>query len=121
MNQSTISKFYVAADVGVVISREDPSPKSMNEMLNFELPVIVTNVVGTASDLVKPDVNGFIIGVGDTATLSDRIEFLMCNRDAVASMGKASLDIVNKWNYEEDAKGIIEAFENVTKKKIEKC
>lgn len=120
MNQSTISKFYVAADIGIVISREDPSPKAMNEMMNFELPIIVTDVVGTALDLVMTGINGFVIDVGDIAALSEKIEYLRFNKDVADAMGKASLDIVNKWNYEEDVKGIIRAFENVTAKKVKR-
>ena len=44
VNQSQISHYYSMADAVVVISSYDPSPKVMNEAMNFSLPVIATSV-----------------------------------------------------------------------------
>ena len=115
INQSQISKYYSIADINIVISDYDPSPKAMNEAMNFKLPIIVTEVVGTAYDLVKNNQNGFIIKVGDIKLLSEKISFLNQNRGIIKRMGEKSFEIVQKWNYEEDVKGIKNAFEYVTK------
>jgi glycosyltransferase involved in cell wall biosynthesis len=115
INQSQISKYYSIADINVVISDYDPSPKAMNEAMNFKLPIIVTEVVGTAHDLVKNNENGFIIKVGDIKSLFEKVSFLNQNRNITKSMGEKSFEIVQKWNYEEDVKGIMNAFEYVTK------
>ena len=55
-----LAMYYSIADLDVVISSKDPSPKSLNEALIFSLPVVVTDVVGTAPDLVKDGKNGFM-------------------------------------------------------------
>lgn len=118
VNQDTISKYYSVADVNIVVSDYDPSPKAMNEAMNFKLPIITTNVVGTAHDLVEEGVNGFIIDVGDTYQLSKHISILLENRSLVKIMGENSLNKVKEWNYKSDVIGIIEAFESITDAKI---
>jgi len=114
-NQTEISKYYSIADLGVVISDYDPSPKAMNEAMNFELPIIVTDITGTSSDLVKDNKNGFIVKVGDIDTISKKIDYLNNNRDIAKQMGKKSLEIVNEWTFEKDAYYINEAVKRIMK------
>ena len=102
-NQSEISKYYSVSDMAIVVSDYDPSPKAMNEAMNFELPTIVTNVVGTAYDLVVDGENGFVVKVADVDTIAKRIEYLNKNRTEAKMMGKKSWEIVKNWNFQEDA------------------
>lgn len=117
-NQSEMSKYYSIADIDIVISDYDPSPKAMNEAMNFEMPIIVTDVVGTAYDLVEEEKNGFIIKVGDITTLAQKINYFNLHREALVTFGKASFEKVQLWNYAEDAKGIFEAFNYVRRKNV---
>lgn len=117
MNQTKISKYYSIADIDIVISDYDPSPKAMNEAMNFKLPIIVTDVVGTASDLVKNNENGFIVKVGDIDKIAKKIDYFNKNRDEIKIMGEKSFEIVQSWNYEEDVKGILKAHSYVMEKK----
>ena len=87
-NQTEISKYYSISDVCVIISSYDPSPKTMNEVMNFELPIIVTNVVGTAYDLVQDEENGYIVEVSDIDTISKKIDYLNKNRSKLKKNGK---------------------------------
>jgi len=103
VNQTEISKYYSISDLSVVISDYDPSPKAMNEAMNFELPIIVTDVVGTACDLVRNSDNGFIVSVGDIDAIAEKIDYLNRNRDTTKAMGKRSLEIVKDWNFQKDA------------------
>ena len=100
--QKEISKYYTIADLCVIVSDYDPSPKVMNEAMNFELPIIVTDVIGTAHDLVEDGHNGFIIKLSDINALSERINYLNQNRDLNNQMGKKSQKIVKKWSFERD-------------------
>ena len=43
------------------MSDYDPSPKTLNEAMNFGLPCIVSDNVGTAKDLIKNGINGYIL------------------------------------------------------------
>jgi len=116
-SQLEIPKYYSIADVCVVISDYDPSPKVINEAMNFELPVIVTDVIGTASDLVKNNVNGFIVEVGDIDEIANKLSFLNTNKGELERMGKASLKFVENWNYDKDVQNLLKAFEYVLKSK----
>ena len=57
------SDFLSAADIYLQVSDYDPSPKSLNEAMNFELPIIATRMIGTCQDLVKENINGFQVNV----------------------------------------------------------
>lgn len=56
-----ISEYYTISDLFVLLSEYDPSPKTLNEALNFGLPCIVSRELGTSSDLIKDGVNGFVL------------------------------------------------------------
>jgi glycosyltransferase involved in cell wall biosynthesis len=116
-NQSEISKYYTISDIDAVISDYDPSPKSMNEAMNFGMPIIVTEVVGTAHDLVKDNVNGYVIKVGDITTMAQKIDFFNKNRIKIKEMGKESLKIIEQWNYKKDVEGIMEAYKYASRGK----
>lgn len=109
-NQNEISKYYSISDLDIVISDYDPSPKSMNEAMNFGMPVIVTDVVGTAYDLVKENKNGYIVKVGDINAIAHRINLFNKNRDLLKKMGQESLKIIKNWNYQSDVNGILAAY-----------
>ena len=102
-NKSELPIYYSIADLVIVISDYDPSPKVINEAMNFELPIIVTDVVGTAHDLVKEKENGYIVKVGDIKKISQKIDYLNKNRDFAKNMGKVSFEIINEWTFEKDA------------------
>lgn len=114
-NQNEISKYYSISDIDVVISDYDPSPKSMNEAMNFGMPIIVTEVVGTAYDLVKNNENGFVVKVGDIDAIAKKLDFFNKNRDKLKEMGESSLKIVEHWNYKKDVEGILNAYKHVLK------
>jgi glycosyltransferase involved in cell wall biosynthesis len=115
VNQSEISKYYSIADINIIISDYDPSPKAMNESMNFRLPVIVTDVIGTAYDLVKDGENGFVVNVGNIELISEKIEFFNKNRDLVIKMGDKSFDRVEGWNFQEDVKGLMEGINSIVR------
>lgn len=111
---SEISPYYTAADAYVMISEYDPSPKAMNEAMNFALPVICTTSVGTAGDLVRPGKNGFLVSVGDIDGLAHSVRTLVEDRDLSVEMGRASRDIVSQYTFAKGAEGFVAAVRAVT-------
>jgi glycosyltransferase involved in cell wall biosynthesis len=104
--QREITKYYTISDLCTIVSDYDPSPKVMNEAMNFKMPVIATSVIGTAYDLVKDDFNGFVINLNDIDCLSKKIDYLNKNRGIKNKMGENSLLVVNNWNYKKDVLSI---------------
>ena len=56
-----ISDYYSISDLFVLLSSYDPSPKTLNEAMNFGLPCIVSKQVGTSKDLIKNGINGYVL------------------------------------------------------------
>jgi len=114
-NQSELAKYYSIADVAAVISSYDPSPKTLNEVMNFDLPVIVTDVVGTATDLVKDGRNGFVVTAGDIGEMSKAIQILIEGPARRKEMGRKSGEIVKGFDMLTGARGIVKAVASVAK------
>ena len=112
VKHSKIVEYYTLADIFVLPSSVDPSPKVLNEAMNFELPVITTNVIGTA-ELVKEGYNGFKIAVGDVLALADRISILASDSNLRRTFGKNSWVVVKDWNFERDAEAILEGVKEL--------
>ncbi len=109
-----MSIFYSIADVLVLPSSYDPSPKAINEAMNFSLPIITTDKVGTSGDLVINGKNGFVYETGNINMLFECVLKALKNKE---KMGKRSLEIVSQWNFEENANAIIKGLEYVSKNK----
>jgi glycosyltransferase involved in cell wall biosynthesis len=96
INQSEIPKYYAAADVFVLCSGVGETwGLSVNEAMNFGLPVVVTDVAGCSSDLVKENDNGFVVPCGDIAALSKALTDVAGLKDH-----NTSKEIINQYSYE---------------------
>lgn len=101
-----IGRYAAVADIFAVISDYDPSPKALNEAMNFSLPIIVTEDVGTARDLVVEGVNGHVISTGDTRRLGEILLRLHRNAGERIAMGRESLRIVERFTFASNAEAI---------------
>ena len=68
-NQTELPYYFAIADVFVLPSDDEPWGLIINEAMNFGLPIVTTEVVGSAPDLVKDGINGFIYPAGDIEKL----------------------------------------------------
>lgn len=116
INNEKTPEVYSIADAFLIVSDYDPAPKVMNEAMNFSLPIITSNTVGTSEDLVKQNRNGYIIETGDIKKLSEHMERLINNKKLREKMGKKSLKIVSKWNFDEDVKAIVRSLDYIYEK-----
>ena len=110
-NQSELPKFYAIADVFVLPSEDEPWGLVLNEAMCFGLPVIATDQVGAAYDLIRHGENGFVYPVGDIESLSAYLERILKDDELRAKMGKVSLDIIGKWGFAENIEAFLEAIE----------
>jgi glycosyltransferase involved in cell wall biosynthesis len=111
LNQSQIPQAYAAADVFVLPSNDRETwGVSVNEAMNFGLPVVVSDKVGCATDLVKEGENGFIVSAGSSAALAERLATLVDSPEMRSRFGSASRERVAGWNYDVAAKGALDAI-----------
>ncbi len=112
-NQTELPEIYSAASIFVLPSEYDPSPKAMQEALNFELPIIVSDGVKTAPDLILNGGCGFVYEAGNIRQLTNNIEKLITDDKLRSKLGKNALDVASKWSPEENVKGIMSAVRYV--------
>ena len=100
INQSAVSEFYSLADIYVLCSFSETWGLSTNEAMNFGLPVILSDAVGCAHDLV--DGNGYIFKSNDLDDLSTKLlQLLTAGKEKFTEMQKKSFEIVDKYSYRE--------------------
>ena len=76
-NQSEVGKYFAATDIFVLPSGVGETwGLVVNEALNFNLSLIVSNVVGSGFDLVKEDINGYRFEYGNVEDLAVKIKLV---------------------------------------------
>ena len=73
VNQSLISKYYSIANVFVMCSEFEPWGLSINEAINFNIPLVVSDIVGSVPNLVFTGQNGYVFEMGNIVDLSNCI------------------------------------------------
>jgi glycosyltransferase involved in cell wall biosynthesis len=110
MNRSEIARAFVAADAFALLSREHETfGLVVNEAMNFELPVIVSDRVGCALDLVSHDHNGFVVSSTDAGEAAAAIIRLASDPKLRSRMGAASHERIQNWSVERTAAGFVAA------------
>lgn len=110
LNQGELPRAYAAADVFVLASKLNETwGLVVNEAMNFGLPVVVSDKVGCAADLVRPGENGAIVPHDDTVALAEAIASLVADAPKRAAYGARSREIVSAYSTESAADGIVAA------------
>jgi glycosyltransferase involved in cell wall biosynthesis len=100
INQSDISLFYTAADVFVMCSEAGETwGLSVNEAMNFHLPVVVSDLTGCSDDLVKGRGTGVVTAVGNVASLAGGIETVLSNETERQRMGEQSALVISEYSF----------------------
>ena len=86
---------------------KDPWVFVVNEAMYFGKPVIATNAVGSAFDMIKNGKNGFIVPEKETTPLCDAMKKILENPDLEVRMQEESKRILfENFNYQ----NMVEAF-----------
>lgn len=95
-----LPRYYAAADLFVLPSYYDTYGVVVNEAMACGLPVVTTDRVGAAHDLVQQGVNGMIVPAGDADALAQALERILQDESLRRAMGKCSLQIIGGWTVE---------------------
>ena len=110
-NQTALPAFYDLCDVFVMPSVVEPWGLVVNEAMNAGRAVIVSDLAGCSPDLVRDGVNGFIFKAGDVADLSRVLRATLTDPQRRTEMGLRSLEIIARWSFEEDVRGLRAALD----------
>jgi glycosyltransferase involved in cell wall biosynthesis len=120
-NQTELPSLYDLADIFVLPSLFETWGLVVNEAMNAGKPIIVSERVGCHADLVRAGENGAIFRAGDAehlrATLLPWIE-----DDGLRERGgHASLEIINGWGLDADAKAFSRAVSTIQGQSADKA
>ncbi len=78
VNQSEIVKYYGIADIFIMTSGKGETwGLAVNEALNFNIPIIISDVCGCAMDLLEDGINGYVYPVGNLQQLTSSINKIL--------------------------------------------
>ncbi len=110
LNQSELPAAYIAADLLVLPSGwHETWGLVVNEAMNFGLPIVVSDRVGCAADLVRPGWNGFVVESGNVGPWPGPPQTLVEDPELRATFGARSRELVDGYSVERCANGIVAA------------
>lgn len=112
LKKEVLARYYQAADLFVLPTREDIWGLVINEAMAYGLPVVTTDRCVAGLELVEDGVNGYIVPVEDENALAQGIQRVL-NGDR-QSMMEASLEKVQPYTIENMAKAHVEIFTRQT-------
>jgi glycosyltransferase involved in cell wall biosynthesis len=111
VNQSQLPAVYTSADVMVLPSEYEPFAVVVNEAMCCGCPVIVSDRVGAARDLVAPVSPEFIFPCGDMNALSEILIRLPNGRARLKEAGHRAAMHLRNWSPQRNTAMTVEAIE----------
>ena len=115
-SKQELQEYYAAADLFVLMTREDIWGLVINEAMAFSLPVITTDKCIAGLEMVKDDKNGYIVTSEDVEGLRRRIERVFRDKETVEVFRKQSRKIAENFTIETMAKKHMEILEKYNEK-----
>ena len=119
-NQSQLPAWYAAADALVLPSRSETFGIVVAEAMHAGLPVVVSDHVGCAEDLVLPKQTGLQFPRDDVRALQDALGWLCDAQQGMqrrAQLGMAAREHIATWTYEQATAGLLFALQQVCPKR----
>ena len=108
-----LPQFFAQADVFVLPSRYDGWGVVVNQALGAALPIVCSDTVGAAVDLVDEGQNGFTFKNGDVAALHRRLEVFIQDSKFVRHASECSAAKARQWAPEVGAAKWVEILDLV--------
>jgi glycosyltransferase involved in cell wall biosynthesis len=80
LDRDALPAWYAAADALVLPSLSEPWGMPLNEAAAAGLPLIATDAVGAAHELIEDGRNGFVVSAGDVDALRDALTRVSMDR-----------------------------------------
>lgn len=111
-NQSFMPRTYAIADVFVLPSygNSETWGLAVNEAMCLGKPIIVSDHVGCAEDLVRPGHNGFIFPAGNVEALAQCLQQMLASPATLAIYGEASRQLIQNYSYVQASQGLKQAM-----------
>jgi glycosyltransferase involved in cell wall biosynthesis len=104
-----VAEVYATADAFALLSRRETWGVVVNEAAASGLPLLLSDQVGAAYDLLREGENGFRVPVDDTDAAAEALRTLASDAGIRRRFGERSREIVGEWSYESSADNFVAA------------
>jgi glycosyltransferase involved in cell wall biosynthesis len=117
-NQSRMPRVYMAGDVFVLPSygNQETWGLAVSEAMCMGRPIIVSDHVGCARDLVQDRKNGLIFPAGNVSALANALREAFADTPRLKSWGECSHRIIQGYSYASATRGLKQAMDFVLRK-----
>lgn len=112
-NQTELPDYFALSDIMVLPSIHENWGLIVNEAMNAECAMIVSDHIACAPDLVKPGENGFIYPARDIDALTKCLQILIDDPVLCEKMKLKSREIILQWSFAETINGLRVACESL--------
>jgi glycosyltransferase involved in cell wall biosynthesis/GT2 family glycosyltransferase len=99
---------YVAADVFALLSTWEPWGVVVNEAAACGLPLVLSDGVGAAPDLLRDGENGTLVPAGDVTATAAALRRLAADPALRETQGARSRELVAGWGYEPSVESFVQ-------------
>ena len=110
VNQSQLPAVYASADLMVLPSEYEPFAVVVNEAMCCGCPVVASDRVGAARDLVAPVAPQFVFPCGDTDALAVVLKDAFVDRSRLQLVSRSALAHIQTWSPERNIAATIDAI-----------
>ena len=104
-----IVELYVAADVFALLSERETWAVVVNEAAACGLPLVLSDRVGAAHDLLRDGENGTLVPAGDVGAAAAAFRALAADPELRRAQGERSRELARDWGYGPSVEGFLEA------------
>jgi glycosyltransferase involved in cell wall biosynthesis len=104
-----VVEHYVAADLFALLSHHEPWGVVVNEAAACALPLLLSDRVGAAHDLLVDGGNGALVPAGDVSAAATALRRLVADPAARRAAGTRSRELVHGWGYQPSVEDFVTA------------
>jgi glycosyltransferase involved in cell wall biosynthesis len=107
--EDDLARRYGEADVFALLSRHEPWGVVVNEAAASGLPLVLSDRVGAAYDLLRDGENGFLVPAENVDAAASALRKLAADPKLRRRMGERSRELVRAWNYDASVEAFVAA------------
>jgi len=104
-----VVELYVAADVFALLSERETWAVVVNEAAACGLPLVLSDRVGAAHDLLRDGENGALVAAGDVEAAAAAFRELAADPQRRRAQGARSRELARDWGYGPSVEGFLDA------------
>lgn len=116
VNQSALPALYKLVDLMILPSTYEPFAVVVNEAMCCGCPVMASNRVGAARDLVTPIAPDFVFPAGNVEALAEKLAGALRNPRRLRELRDAVIAHIKTWSPERNIEATVEAIEAAVKR-----